>query len=98
MKEIKIIEHVGAFAENKDKARALRLQDIVPALEQRQDVVLDFDGVDAATQSFIHALISEILRQYGSGILERITFKSCVPAVRKMIEIVVEYTQEGMLD
>lgn len=98
MKVINIVDYVGAFAENKDKARALRLQDIVSALEQGQDVVLDFSGVDAATQSFIHALMSEVLRQYGSDILERITFKSCVPAVRKMIEIVVEYTQEGMMD
>ena len=93
-----IVQHAGAFAENKDIARALRLEKIIPALDHHESVVLDFSDVDAATQSFIHALISDVLRQYGSDILEHIMFKSCNPTVRKIIEIVIEYTQEGMSD
>lgn len=95
MKLIEIRAHAGAFAENKDTARDLRLKEIIPALDGGGEVVLSFAGVDATTQSFIHALISDLLRKYGSDVLDRIEFKSCNDTVKKIITIVVDYMQEG---
>lgn len=95
MKIIEIRAHAGAFAENKDTARDLRLNEIIPALEKKEEIVLNFAGVDATTQSFIHALISDLLRKYGSDVLDRIEFKSCNDTVKKIITIVVDYMQEG---
>jgi len=96
MKNIVIFDKAGAFAENKDMARDIRIKEIIPALIQGEEVTLDFDKVDAATQSFVHALISDILRKYGVNILDRVFFKSCNTTVKKIIGIVVEYMQEGM--
>ena len=96
MKSISIFEHAGAFAENKDVAREIRIQEIIPTLEKNEEVILDFEKVDAATQSFIHALISDILRKYGNDALDRIAFKSCNEKVQKIIGIVVDYMQEGL--
>ena len=96
MKTICIFDRAGAFAENKDVARDIRINEIVPALNNDEEITLDFHGVDAATQSFVHALISDILRKYGTAVLDRIEFKSCTIKVRKIIEIVAEYMQEGM--
>lgn len=98
MKRIQIFERVSAFAENKDIAKEIRLREIIPALEKNEEVILDFDRVDAATQSFIHALISDLLRKYGSHVLDQITFKSCNTTIKKIINIVVDYMQEGMDD
>lgn len=95
MKRVEIRAQAGAFAENKDVARELRLNEIVPALDAGEDVVLDFSGVDAATQSFVHALISDLLRKRGAGVLDRLEFKSCNETVRKIVAIVVDYMQEG---
>ena len=95
MKRIEIYAHAGAFAENKDVARDLRLKEIVPALDGGDDVVLSFDRVDAATQSFIHALVSDLLRKRVSEVLDRLEFKSCNDTVKKIITIVVDYMQEG---
>lgn len=96
MNIISIFENTGAFAENKDVARVLRVNAIIPAIEREEDITLDFERVEAATQSFVHALLSEVIRSYGSEVLERISFKSCNINVQKIIEIVVEYMQEGM--
>jgi hypothetical protein len=96
MKTISIVERAGAFAENKDVARDIRIQEIAPALNNDEEIILDFHGVDAATQSFVHALLSDILRKYGTAVLERLEFKSCNIKVQKIIEIVAEYMQEGM--
>lgn len=93
---ISIKDHAGSFAENKDVAARLRKEDISPALSRGESVTLDFTGVDAATQSFVHALISEVLRENGIDVLDRLEFKSCNTKVRKIIEIVVDYMQEGL--
>jgi DNA-binding IscR family transcriptional regulator len=91
-----MFERAGEFAENKDVARDIRLLEIVPALEKKEEIILDFEKVGATTQSFIHALISDLLRNYGNDVLERISFKSCNDTVRKIINIVVDYMQDGI--
>ncbi len=96
MKQIILFDKVGAFAENKDIAKDIRLQEIIPALTKNEEIILDFEKVGAATQSFIHALISDILRNYGNDVLDRITFKSCNDTIKKIINIVVDYMQDGM--
>lgn len=96
MKKIVLFDKVGAFAENKDIARNIRLQEIMPALTENEEIILDFEKVDAATQSFIHALISDVLRNHGNDVLDRITFKSCNETIRKIINIVVDYMQDGI--
>ncbi|MBI4679575.1 MAG: STAS-like domain-containing protein [Elusimicrobia bacterium] len=94
--KISIFDKAGAFAENKDVARDIRALEILPALEKGEEVVLDFDRVDAATQSFIHALISDVIRKHGGSALDRLAFKSCNDTVKKIISIVADYMQDGL--
>ncbi len=95
MTEIKIVSITGSFAENKDFARDIRLTKIIPALEKNEEVILNFEGIEGATQSFIHALISDVIRKYGAKVLDKISFKKCNETVRKIISIVVDYMQES---
>ena len=95
MKTIKLFEKAGSFAENKDVARDVRIEKIIPAIEKNQDITIDFSNIDAATQSFIHALISDLIRKYGNEILDKIKFKSCNKNVQKIIMIVTDYMQES---
>jgi len=92
---IKLHKIVGDFAENKDIARDVRENELLPALEKGNEVIVDFGGVTGATQSFVHALISEAIRRYGSDVLDRISFKNCNEVVQKIITIVTEYMQES---
>lgn len=93
MKNIKLYPLVGSFAENKDLARDLRIQQIIPILEKGDSLVLDFEKIDSITQSFVHALISDLIRNYGIDILDRISFANCNETVTKIIKIVVDYMQ-----
>ncbi len=92
---VKLVGHTGPFAENKDVAREIRLKKLVPALEKNEEIILDFEGVDGATQSFIHALISDLIRNYGNEVLDRIQFKSCNETIKSIVSIVVDYMQES---
>jgi STAS-like domain of unknown function (DUF4325) len=93
MKTIELYPLVGSFAENKDTARDIRLKQITPILESGEDVTLDFKGVDSLTQSFCHALLSQLIRNYGVDVLDRISFKNCTEEVKGIIEIVIDYMQ-----
>jgi hypothetical protein len=95
MHNIKLLKLVGSFAENKDVAQSLRKEEIIPTLDKGESVVLDFEGIDAATQSFIHALISDLIRIYGNEVLDKVSFKNCNQTVQKIIGMVVDYMQES---
>lgn len=95
MISIAIKDIAGTFAENKDVARDLRRGILAPALKRRELVILDFSGVEGATQSFVHALISEAFREYGEKTLDLIQFKDCSEVVKQIITIVTEYMQEA---
>lgn len=92
---IKLFKQVGPFAENKDVAREIRLKKLIPALKKGQNVILDFENVEGATQSFVHALISDLMRKYGNEVLDKIQFKSCNDTVKAIISIVTDYMQES---
>ena len=97
MKIVKMFEQTGSFASNKDVARNLRENVIIPELLSAQTVILDFEEVTGATQSFIHALISEAMRQVGSeNALNLIKFKSCNGKIQAIITIVTDYMQAGL--
>jgi hypothetical protein len=96
MTTISIIDKAGSFAENKDVARDLRLNTIVPALQKdSEEVILDFEGVSGATQSFVHALISQLLREYGDILFTRLLFKNCNATIQQVVNIVADYMSES---
>jgi len=95
MPTILIKKSVGTFAENKDVAREIRIKKILPNLAKRKKIALDFSQVTGATQSFVHALISDAIRQYGDEALDLIIFKNCSPIVKEIIATVTEYMQES---
>ncbi len=93
MKEVQMLPLIGSFGENKDRARDLRIEEIMPTLGSGGDIVLDFEGVGSVTQGFIHALISDPIRRYGSEVLDHILFKNCSENIKQIIEMVVDYMQ-----
>ena len=95
MKIIHIVKIAGTFAENKDVARDVRLKNIMPAVKDGKEIILDFEGVTGATQSFIHALVSDVMRKYGIDCLDLIGFKNCSPIVKEIVITVTEYMQES---
>ena len=92
---VRVLALAGSFAEDKDIARCIRTEHVMPTLKAGNHIVLDFSGVAVATQSFVHAMISEALRLHGKRALELIQFKSCNPTVKSVILTVVEYSHEA---
>ncbi|MFA4854144.1 MAG: DUF4325 domain-containing protein [Candidatus Omnitrophota bacterium] len=96
MIEIELFPKTGSFAEDKDIARKIRVREIIPALKKDNKIILNFAKIEGTTQSFIHALISEVMRSEGIEILDKIEFKSCAETVKSIINIVVDYMQDTL--
>lgn len=92
---IRITPGASGFAEDKDDARSIRETSLLPALEKADMVVIDFEAVAYATQSYVHALVGEALKRYGEQALRLIEFKHCSPTVRSVVELVVDYSLGG---
>ena len=95
MKTIKLYDKTGAFCENKDIAKELREKIIMPTLAKRGSVTIDFDGVSGATQSFIHALVSDAIREYQEYAFDNLFYKNANPDIQKIISIVYTYMQSN---
>jgi hypothetical protein len=96
MIEIKMFPYTGEFAENKDLARAIRIKNIYPFIAKGETVVINFRKVNTATQSFIHALLNNIIQKKGIEVLDRIHFKNCSKNIKTIISIVIQYVQDGL--
>ena len=96
MTTITIKTSAGDFAENKDIAKKIRIEQILPTLGKDEEVILDFAGVGGATQSFIHALVSDPIREFGNTAFDRLVFKNANPDIREIISIVYRYMQESI--
>lgn len=95
-KNIAMKKLVGDFAENKDIAKRIRLEVIFPHLSKGNEVVLDFIGVKGATQSFIHALISDPIRELRDTAFEKLIYKNANDDIQTVISIVYRYMQESL--
>lgn len=87
---------IGDFAENKDVAKKIRVEQIMPALSRGNEVEMDFDGVNGATQSFIHALISDPIREFRDVAFDNLAYKNTDDDIRAVISIVYRYMQESL--
>jgi STAS-like domain of unknown function (DUF4325) len=83
------------FAEDKDEARRIRVGKLLPALSKDSLVILDFRDIKYSTQSFVHALLGEVLQRYGEDVLAQIDFKNCTPQLKSLIQLVVDYSLGG---
>lgn len=98
MIRIKLYPLVGDFGEDKDVAANLRDHKVKPHVENGENVVIDFEHVTLVTQSFIHALISDVLRINGEKALELLEFKNCISIVQGIISTVVQYSLDTLTD
>ena len=84
---IYLSEHAhGRLIGSRTTAVPLRLQ-VEAAVADGDEIVFDFSGIEV-TQSFVDALIGELILKRGPDVLAQIVFKSCSEEVRAIIEFV----------
>lgn len=92
---VKVPTGTKGFSEDKDAAKKIRTEIIMPSLYENKTVVLDFSGVTSSTQSFVHALVHEPLQKFGEAALSKLEFRSCAPQIKSLVQLVVDYSFGG---
>lgn len=84
------------FEEDVEAAAEIREKEILPTLEENELIVLDFTGIRAATQSFIHALMYRLFRD-GKNMESCLTVSCADRATEEAIRAVAAYAavEEG---
>ena len=96
METVNMREELGInFAENKNVAKDIRERILLPALAENRAVTFDFDGITGATQSFVHALVSDAIRKYPEVVFDNVFYKNACPDVQQIISIVYRYMQQA---
>lgn len=95
-KTIHMRKLAGDFAENKDISKKLRIEQIMPALSQGHEIAFDFDGVNGATQSFVHALVSDPIREFGDVAFDNLIYTNANDDIKEIVSIVYRYMQESL--
>ena len=70
----------------------------MPALKLGEQIEFDFQGIEGATQSFIHALISEAIREYKDVAFDNLLYKNANAQVKEIIKTVYAYMQESLAE
>ena len=83
---------VKQFEEDVESADTVREQQIMPALQSERLVVLDFSGIRAATQSFVHALLYRVFRD-GQNVETSMSIACADSATQEAVRAVTAYAR-----
>lgn len=89
-----VVVNVKVFEEDVEEAARIRDEEILPSLGAGTMVVLDFEGVRFATQSFIHALMYKVIRD-GQQIGSTLSIANCSRSTREAVMAVAAYAKVG---
>jgi hypothetical protein len=80
------------FEEDVEKAAEVRDAEILPRLSTGSMVVIDFDKVSFATQSFVHALMYKVIRN-GQNLGSTLSVANCTSSTREAVIAVAAYAK-----
>lgn len=81
---------VKGIAENVELAKQLKERALLPKVNNGEMLIIDWEGVRFVTQSFVHALLSDVFKVRGS--LTRLSFRNCNNSVEESIRMVAAYS------
>lgn len=80
----------GKYAEDKSAAISYRNRHLLDAVDTGQAIVLDFDGVEGSTHSFLNALLASPIRRMGMSAYKKIKVTRALPDIRETIDYVLD--------
>ncbi len=89
-----VIVTVKVFEEDVEEAARIRDEDILPSMSAGSMVVIDFEDVRFATQSFVHALMYKVIRD-GQQLGSTLSIANCSRSTREAVMAVAAYAKVG---
>ncbi len=93
---LNIQNYFGRYADDKEAAIRYRDRHLLPAVNDGKSFVIDFQGVESSTHSFINALLASPIKRMGLMSYKRIRVVNATNDIRETIDYVLDdNTSEG---
>jgi len=89
--KVNIFNSFGSFAANGSIGNDFRVEKIEPYWSEYEAIVLDFDGVNSMTHSFVNALVGNLVEAHPDDYKRRLKFKNCSPLVKDFIKSALSF-------
>jgi hypothetical protein len=68
---------------------------IKPILDKKEKVILDFEGIELATQSFLDEIFGIFVRAFGTDYIKgKLLIENVSPEIKKTINAVIAYSKK----
>jgi hypothetical protein len=68
---------------------------IKPLLDRDEKIILDFEGIDLATQSFLDEIFGIFVRAFGINYIKgKLLIENVSPSIKKTINLVIVYSKK----
>lgn len=94
--ELKLHKEIGSFAGNGTLGNQLRIDKIEPHWNSSDKIVLNFEGVDSMTDSFINAFVGNIVESHPEDFREKLRFTNCSSLVKAFIKSALQMAQNRL--
>ena len=91
--ELKLHDEIGSFAGNGTMGNQLRLDKVEPHWDSSEKIILNFEGVDSMTDSFVNAFVGNIVESHPDSFKEKLRFTNCSSLVKTFIKAALQMAQ-----
>lgn len=85
-----LMNEFGRECFDKGAAIAYRDQHLIPATKEEKDIILDFEGVVQAPHSFLNALLSSVIDEYGMKAYKKLKFRNVSIDIRETLNFILD--------
>ena len=87
---IEIRNHFGRYAEDKDRAKKIRDEKILPALAEDKSLIIDFEDIVSAPHSLLNAMLATPIERLGLAAYKKIKIINAAPEIRETLDFIFD--------
>lgn len=87
---INIRNYFGHYAENKDLAKKIRDEKLLPALAENKTLTIDFDEIVSAPHSLLNAMLATPIERLGLAAYKKIKIINAAPDIRETLDFIFD--------
>jgi anti-sigma regulatory factor (Ser/Thr protein kinase) len=87
---VHMFNYFGKYADDKSAAIKYRDRHLLSVVDAGKNILLDFEGVESSTHSFLNALLASPIRRMGMLAFKRLKVVNASPDIRETVDYVLD--------
>jgi hypothetical protein len=85
-----VSNYFGKYAEDKDKAKKIRDEKLLPAIAENKTLTIDFEDIISAPHSLLNAMLATPIERLGLAAYKKIKIINASPDIRETLDFIFE--------